>query len=169
MNYPTVILIVLAALCNVATGFRAFTKTAGILTARHAFEQEVTRKVSTLEELVQAFIEAIPSVLKPPKEMDKTKVIEDPPKYLKVYGRITKSIEHTFSTTFNMTFPPNRRPLQAAFVKFIKERTNGTNKRRSTTFFPNFSQLRRTGLYSNSPWLVVGGRTEKNQHLPRCN
>lgn len=84
MVHSSVLLILLATLCNIATGFRAFAKSTGIQTSRHALKQDATRRVSTLEELIQAFIEAIPSVLKPPKEMDKTKVIEDPPKFLKV-------------------------------------------------------------------------------------
>ena len=94
MNHYSVLLILLAALCNITTGFRALAKPAGIKTSRHAVKQDVTRRVSTLEELIQAFIEAIPSVLRPPKEMDKSKVIEDPPKFLKVWSRIVLSIEH---------------------------------------------------------------------------
>jgi hypothetical protein len=167
MNHPAILLILLAALCNITTGFRAFAKPTSIQTLRHASKQDVTRRVSTFEELIQAFIEAIPSVLRPPKEMDKTKVIEDPPKFLKVWSGIALSTEHACCRTYDMTFQFTRRPLQAASVKYTRERTNGTSKKRSTIFSPSFSQLRRTGVYSNNPLLEAEARIEMKPHLVR--
>ena len=59
---------------------QAFTR---ILLKRNVVERDNYREISPLQELVNAFIEAIPAVLKPVKEMDRSKIRKNPPKFLK--------------------------------------------------------------------------------------
>ena len=86
MHTLSMTMILLAIFVFSAEGFRnMMSPAAGHMARRVVKKDDIPARRNTLEELVQAFIEAIPSVLRPPKEMDKTKVIDDPPKYIKVH------------------------------------------------------------------------------------
>ena len=86
--YTTPIAITLVALlAHLVQGFRLIVRPARVVITRQVVKEDYPPRRNTFEELIQAFIEAFPSVLKPPKEMDKTKVIDDPPKFIKVGRR----------------------------------------------------------------------------------
>lgn len=73
----------LALLAHFGEGFRPILKPARIAIRVNVVKDDYPARRNTFAELVRAFIEAIPSVLKPPREMDKSKVINDPPKFIK--------------------------------------------------------------------------------------
>ena len=45
-----------------------------------------------MEQLLQAFIQSIPEVLRPPREMDPSKVVFDPPTYDKVHSALSHNV-----------------------------------------------------------------------------
>ena len=68
-----------------------------LLMKRNVVEKDNYAKTSTFQELMKAIIEAIPTVLKPAKEMDRSKVINNPPKFLKVRilrERLRETLDH---------------------------------------------------------------------------
>ena len=72
-----------ALLAHFVDGFRPIVRPARIAVLTNVVKDDYPARRNTFAELVRAFIEAIPSVLKPPREMDKSKVINDPPKFIK--------------------------------------------------------------------------------------
>ena len=76
--------LLLGIFAHAVLGFRTMLPSTSSRMVRRVVKDDMPARKNTLEELVQAFIEAIPAVLKPPKEMDRAKVINDPPKFLKV-------------------------------------------------------------------------------------
>ena len=99
MHALSVTLILLGFFVYAAQGFRSIIPSTSTFMARQVVKDDVPARRNTLEELVQAFIEAIPSVLKPPKEMDKAKVIDDPPKFIKVLTYLRQLMQNYLTCT----------------------------------------------------------------------
>ena len=81
---PSIFLVVLVTILPICAGFQSVKMFDRLLMKRNVVEKDNYAKISTFQELMKAIIEAIPTVLKPAKEMDRSKVINNPPKFLKV-------------------------------------------------------------------------------------
>ena len=92
----SLILVVVMTVLPICTGFQSLKTFRRNAFKRNVVERENYTKISTLQELVKAVIEALPAVLKPAKEMDRSKVIYNPPKFSKV--RFSK-VQRTLLTT----------------------------------------------------------------------
>ena len=88
MQSPFLILTLVCVLTFLVEGFRPLVLPTRLTVSRNLqlnpMQNNSPERLNPFQELINAFIESFPQVLKPPKEMDKTKVINDPPKYLKV-------------------------------------------------------------------------------------
>lgn len=93
----SIFLVVLATILPICSGFQSVKMFDRLLMKRNVVEKDNYAKTSTFQELMKAIIEAIPTVLKPAKEMDRSKVINNPPKFLKVRilrERLRETLDH---------------------------------------------------------------------------
>ena len=143
----------LALLAHFVEGFRPILNPARIAIRVNVVKDDYPARRNTFAELVRAFIEAIPSVLKPPREMDKSKVINDPPKFIKAsaYQLYCPSIlSHPNSQSYNEQFD-DRLHLPQDSAKRTKGRVNGQNKRRSTISLLSTSHPMKTVICWKNP------------------
>lgn len=85
MSTASVITLLFFVLLVPCTGFRLSHQSPRNTLARNAINRDSSQRKNTFDELLYALVEAFPAVLNPLKEMDTTRIISNPPKFMKVW------------------------------------------------------------------------------------